>query len=58
MDLHEAINHPKVNVFDIVQYNSGKFDVHTYRKPGESKEAFQERYYKNLNKAMQLKKKL
>jgi hypothetical protein len=55
MELHEAINHQKINVFDIVTQKNGKFDIYTYRKPGETKEQFDDRDYKNLMFAIKLK---
>lgn len=54
MDLEEAIQHPNINVFDIVKFGSTKFDVVTYHKPNESRSEFIARHTKNVNKAKQL----
>lgn len=51
MTLQEAIQHPRVNVYDISRSKSGKFEVRTYRKPGETDEEFSEREYKNFSKS-------
>ena len=48
MDLQQAINNPDVNVFDIVEGKEGRFNVYTYRKPGETDDEYKERDYKNL----------
>lgn len=54
--LQECIDHPHVNVFDIIHLKSGKYTVNTFSKPGETKEDFQRRHQRNLIKAEQLKK--
>lgn len=58
-NLIELINRPDMNVFDIISdksYPNG-FYVVTYRKDSESIEDFEERHFKNYEKALQLKKK-
>lgn len=57
MKLQTAINHPKINVFDIINLPNGKFDVYTYPKPNETKEEFDARDYRNLLFAIKLKSK-
>ncbi len=57
MDLQIAIENPSINVFDIVTLKGGKFDVHTYRKPNETPEQFEDRDLRNLMFALKLKKK-
>jgi hypothetical protein len=57
MDLQEAINDPRVNVFDIINLYGGGYTVYTYYRPNETKSNFQIRHQRNLRKAEQLKKK-
>lgn len=57
MDLQQAINHPKVNVFDIFNNKSHYgFSVFTYRKPGESWDDWGDRDSRNFQKALELKR--
>lgn len=59
MELSEAIANPKINAFDIIpdKRSSYGFQVHTYKKPGETDDEFYERDNRNFQKAFQLKNK-
>jgi hypothetical protein len=55
MNLQEAINDPRINVFDIIKCN-GKINIKTYRKPNESAYDYNIRHDKNVEKAEELTK--
>lgn len=59
MTIDEAIANPKINAFDIIpdKRSSYGFQVHTYRKPGETDDEFYEIDNRNLEKALELKRK-
>lgn len=59
MTLQQAIDHPKVNVFDIYTDKKSRygFGVYTYEKPNETTDEFIERDIKNFEKAIHLKSK-
>jgi hypothetical protein len=57
MTQEEALNHPDVNVFDIIDKSRGKYQVITYPKKGESEEDYIKRHLRNVEKANQLKRK-
>lgn len=59
MTLQEAINHPRVNVFDIIPDATTRlgFKIHTYKKPNEREDQYQNRNRNNFTKAYLLKTK-
>lgn len=59
MDLETAINHPDVNVFDIINDVATKLGwrVYTHPKPGEREDQYFDRCRKNFKKALELKTK-
>lgn len=56
MNLQEAINDRRVNLFDIsiIDRKNGVIKVTTYQRPGESQEDFEARDERNIKKAEQI----
>lgn len=57
MKPEEALNHPKVNVFDIIHTSKNDYTVHTHYKEGETLVDYIKRHNRNVEKAKQLKSK-
>jgi hypothetical protein len=55
MELQEAINNPRINVFDVVP-NKKSYVVYTFPKPGETKESYDKCHQLNLKIAKGIKK--